>query len=63
MIAILDTLRQIATRLGVVEITHRRGAHLDDISDDDTITKNPNPEPIEDQDEARLLRVMTRANA
>ena len=33
--AILDQLRQIATRLDVVETTQRRGVCLDDVSDDE----------------------------
>ena len=61
--AILDQLRQIAARLDVVETTQRRGAHLDDVSDDEDILPNLNPQPKKDQDEARLLRVLTRANA
>ena len=36
--------------------------HLDDVSDDETTTPNHNPEPKEDQDEERLLRVLSRAN-
>ena len=40
---ILDTLRQIAARLDVVEISQRRGAHLDDVSDDEVVAPNPNP--------------------
>ena len=46
-----------------METTQRRGAHLDDVSDDEANVPNPNPEPKEDHDEARLLRVLTRANA
>ena len=59
--AILDTLRQITARLDVVETTQRRGAHLDDVSDDEVVAPNPNPEPKEDQGEERLLRVLSRA--
>ena len=61
--AILDQLRQIIARLDVVETTQRRGAHLDDVSDDEAIAPNPNPEPVEDQDEERLLRVLSRENS
>ena len=61
--AILDTLRQIVARLDVVETTHRRGPHLDDVSDDEGLALNPKPEPKEDQDEARLLRVFSRENS
>ena len=61
--AILDQLRQIAARLDAVEIAQRRGAHLDDVSDDEAVAPNSNPEPEEDQDEARLLRVFSRANS
>ena len=61
--AILDTLRQIAARLDAVETAQRRGAHLDDVSDDEAVAPNPNPEPEEDQDEARLMRVLSRANS
>ena len=60
--AIIDTLRKIVARLDVVEIS-QRGAHLDNVSDDEANVPNPNPEPEEDQDEARLLRVLSRANA
>ena len=49
--AILDQLRQIAARLDVAETAQRRGAHLDDVSDDEAATPNHNPEPKEDQDE------------
>ena len=56
--AILDQLRQIAARLDAVETAQRRGAHLDDVSDDQTVAPNPNPKPEEDQDEARSLRVL-----
>ena len=41
--AILDTLRQIAARLDVVEIAQRRQAHIDDVSDDEVVAPNPNP--------------------
>jgi hypothetical protein len=61
--AILDTLRQIATRLVAVETAQRRGAHLDDVSDDEAVAPNPNPEPEQDQDEARFLRVLSRENS
>ena len=40
--AILDTLRQIAARLDVVEISQRREAHLNDVSDDEVVASNPN---------------------
>ena len=52
---ILDQLRQIATRLDVVQIAQRRGAHLEDVSDDEVAAPNHNLEPEEDQDEERLL--------
>ena len=61
--AILDQLRQIAARLDVVETSQRRGAHLDDVSDDEAVAPNPNLELEEDQDEARLLRVLSRLNS
>ena len=53
--AILDTLRQVAARLDVVETTQRRGAHIDNVSDDEVVAPNHNPEHGEDQDEERLL--------
>ena len=56
-------MRQIVARLDVVEIVQRRGAHLDDVSDDEAVAPNPNPDPEEDQDEARLLRVLSRAHS
>ena len=58
--AILDQLRQIEAKLDVVEIAQRRGAHLDDISDDEEAAPNHNPKLEEDQDEERLLRVLSR---
>ena len=61
--AILDHLRQIVARLDAVETTQRRGAHLEDVSDDEVATQNHNPEPEEDQDEERLLRVFSRENS
>ena len=60
--AILDYSRQIATRLDVVEIAYRRGVHLEDVSDDEVATPNHNPKPKEDQDEERLLRVLSTKN-
>ena len=56
--AILDQLRQIAARLDVVEIAQRRGAHLDDVSDEEEVAPNHNLELEEDQDGDRLLRVL-----
>ena len=47
--AILDQL------LDVVEIAQRRGAHLEDVSDNEVATPNHNPKHEEDQDEERLL--------
>ena len=61
--AIIDKLRKKFVRLDVVETAQRRGAHLDDVSDDEANVPNPNPKPKEDHDEARLLRVLSRANA
>ena len=46
--AIMDQLRQIAAILDAVEIAQRRGAHLEDVSDDEAATPNHNPEPEED---------------
>ena len=53
--AILDQLRQIIGKLDGLEISQRRGAHLDDVSDDKVAAPNHNQEPEEDQDEERLL--------
>ena len=61
--AILDQLRQITSILDVVDTTQRRGAHLDDVSDDEAKAPNHNPKPKEDQDEEGLLRVLSRANS
>ena len=61
--AILDQLRKNAARLDVVETTQRRGAHLEDVSDDEVAAPNHNPKPEEDQDEERLLRVLSRENS
>ena len=41
--AILDWLRQIAARLDAMETTQRRGAHLEDVSDDEVVALNHNP--------------------
>ena len=41
----------------------RRGAYLDDVSDDEATTPNYNLEPEEDQDEERLLRVLSTENS
>ena len=60
---ILDTLRQLEARLDAMETAQRRGAHLDDVSDDEVVEPNPNPKLEEDQDEARLLRVLSRAHS
>ena len=49
--AILYQLKQITTRLGVVEISQRRRSHRDD----EVVALNPNLGPKEDQGEARLL--------
>ena len=53
--AILDHLRQIAARLDVLETTYRRGAHLEDVSDDEVEAPNHNPKAEVYQDEERLL--------
>ena len=36
--------------------------HLEDVSDDEAVAPNPNPELEEDQDEERLLPVLSREN-
>ena len=46
--AILDQLRKIAARLDVLEMAQRRGAHLDDVSNDEAVALNHNLEPEED---------------
>ena len=61
--AILDQLRQIIARLDAMKTTQRRGAHLEDVSDDEAVVPNHNPEPKEDQDEERLLRLLSRENS
>ena len=61
--SILDQLRQITARLDHVEIAQRRGAHLDDVSDEEEASPNHNLEPEEDKDEERLLRVLSRENS
>ena len=43
--AILDQLKKITARLDVVEIAQRRGAYLDDVSDDEVVAPNHNPKP------------------
>ena len=42
---ILDQLRQIVARLDVVEIAQRRGAHIDDGSDNEVAAPNPTQKP------------------
>ena len=59
----MDILRQIIDRLDVVETIRRRGAHLDNVSDDEGLAPNPNLEPKEDQDNERLLRALSRAHS
>ena len=39
----MDMLRQIATRLEVVEMAKIRGVHLGDISDYEEVVCDPNP--------------------
>ena len=46
-----------------MEIAERRGAHLEDVSDDEVATPNHNLEPKEDQDEEILLQVLSRENS
>ena len=60
---ILDQLRQIAARLDVMETAQRRGEHLEYVSDDEVAAPNHNPKLEEDQDEERLLRVVSRENS
>lgn len=42
---IIDILRQISERLGVIETSQRRGVHLEYFCDDKEVTPNPNLEP------------------
>ena len=60
---ILDQLRQIIEKLDLVEIAQRRWAHLEDVIDDEVVASNHNPEPKEDQNEERLLLVLSRENS
>lgn len=46
-----------------METTQRRKVHLEDVSDEEDVTTNPNHEPKVEQDEERLMRVLSRANA
>ncbi|MDF3686456.1 hypothetical protein [Enterobacter hormaechei] len=52
--AILDKLRHIVAKLDVVEIAQRRGAHLDDVSDDEVATPNHNPKLEEDRSTEKI---------
>ena len=61
--AILDQLRQIGARLDAMETAQRRGVYLEDVSDNEATTPNHNLELEEDQDEKRLLRVLSRVNS
>ena len=45
-----------------MDTTQRRGVHLDDVSDHEEKIQNPNLEPKNYQDEARLLRVLSIEN-
>lgn len=51
-------LRYIVAKLDDMEMNQRRGAHLDDVRDDEAVAPNPNPKPEEDQDEDILLKVL-----
>ena len=46
-----------------MEISQRIGAHLDDVRDAEEVPPNHYPKLKEDQDEARLLRVLSRENS
>ena len=46
-----------------METTHRRGAHLEDVGVDEATSPNHNPQPEEDQEGERLLRVLFRENS
>ena len=59
----MDVLTQILSRLDAMETIQRRGTHLDDVSDDEAMAPNPNPETEEDQHKERLLRVLSRAHS
>ncbi|MDF3686365.1 hypothetical protein [Enterobacter hormaechei] len=48
-------MREIIAILDVVEIAQRRGAHLDDVSDDEAIAPNPNLEPKEDRSSKKKM--------
>lgn len=61
--SIMDMLRQITKRLEGIEIVQKRGVHLDDVSDDEEVVPNPNPEPEIKQDEDRLPKVFSRENS
>ena len=61
--AIMDQLRQIVARLDVVEIAQRRGVHLEDVSNDEVAAPNHNPKPEEDQDEEKLLQLLSMENS
>ena len=56
-------LRQVVARLDLVETSQRRGTHFDDVSDDEVVAPNPNLKREEDQDEERLLRVLSRLHS
>ena len=58
--AILDQLRQIVTRSDAIEIAQGRGAHIDYVSDDESVAPKYNPKPKEDQSETILLIVLSR---
>lgn len=58
---IMDMLRQISTRLDLVETTQRRVVHLDDSSDDEVVVASNHELEIQ-EDEERLLRVLSREN-
>ena len=49
-------------RLEAIEIIHRRGIHLEGISDDEEVAPNPNPKPNGEQDEEIILIVLSREN-
>ena len=43
--AIMDMLRQITTKLEVIETMQRRCVHLEDVTHDEEAVRNPNPKP------------------
>lgn len=62
--SMMEMLRGIATQLEVVEMTQRRGQHVEDVSDDEEeVVEEQGANPLtNDLDEERFIRALSRVN-